>query len=187
MIYGKCLESLREKVILEFMSALSLNLFSRGLNIFQYCLIDSSSLINRRNNRKETGAVKHRARGWDFHSSSSSKQLCKRKEASTPLGSFTYKMKAVLNDDPGFLHNAKCTDRKKRRFHPWWYNFAQQPPPKTLCIWVLASCSPWPHLPYVNGELVSFLYSCRAAQTLSSFTLGLLISSSLHLPSFMSF
>lgn len=114
MIYVKCLESLREKGILEFMSALSLNLFSRGLNIFQYCLIDSSSLINRRNNRKETGAVKHRARGWDFHSSSSSNQLCKRKEAPMPLGSFTCKMKAVLNDDPGFLHNAKCTDRKKK-------------------------------------------------------------------------
>lgn len=66
MIYVKCFESLREKVILEFMSALSLNLFSGGLDIFQYCLIDSSSLINRRNNRKETGSVKHKARTGIF-------------------------------------------------------------------------------------------------------------------------
>lgn len=115
MIYVKCLEPLREKVILEFMSALSLNLFSRGLNIFQYCLIDSSSLINRKNNRKETGSVKHRARDWDFHSSSSSNQLCKLKEAPMTLSSFTCKLKAALNDDQGFLHNAKCTDRKKKR------------------------------------------------------------------------
>lgn len=67
--------------------------------------------------------------------------------------SFTCELKAALNDGQGFLHNAKCTDRKKREaFILDGIILHNSLLLRLFNIWVLATCSPWSHLPFVSCE-----------------------------------